>query len=92
MEIERDDAEQRVADGDARAGPKLKPPPRTCPHFEFVFMTTGGVLDSAGISQIRAHTTRELHETRRRRKTDQVRTVRASFPARPAGSFQFFGG
>ncbi|EXJ69871.1 uncharacterized protein A1O5_06944 [Cladophialophora psammophila CBS 110553] len=33
--------------------------------FEFVLMGADGALDKAGISQIRAHTTRELHRTRR---------------------------
>ncbi|OAL38004.1 hypothetical protein AYO20_02837 [Fonsecaea nubica] len=38
--------------------------------FEFVLMGADGALDKAGISQIRAHTTRELHRTRR--QTGQV--------------------
>ena len=38
--------------------------------FEFVLMGPDGGLDKAGISQIRAHTTRELHKTRR--QTGQV--------------------
>lgn len=38
--------------------------------FEFVLMGPKGGLDKAGISQIRAHTTRELHKTRR--QTGQV--------------------
>ncbi|KAK6375694.1 hypothetical protein LTS17_007516 [Exophiala oligosperma] len=33
--------------------------------FEFVLMAPNGGLDKSGISQIRAHTTRELHKTRR---------------------------
>lgn len=39
-------------------------------RFEFVLMGADGGLDKAGISQIRAHTTRELHKMRR--KTGQV--------------------
>ncbi|OAP64582.1 hypothetical protein AYL99_00554 [Fonsecaea erecta] len=38
--------------------------------FEFVLMGADGALNKAGISQIRAHTTRELHRTRR--QTGQV--------------------
>jgi hypothetical protein len=39
--------------------------------FEFVLMGSDGALSKKGISQIRAHTTRELHRTRR--ETGQVR-------------------
>lgn len=34
-------------------------------HFEFVMMASNGALDKGGISQIRAHTTREIHKSRR---------------------------
>lgn len=42
-------------------------PSRSSSKFEFVLMGAKGGLDSAGISQIRAHTTRELHKSRRKR-------------------------
>lgn len=52
-----------------------KPSPATgAGRFEFVLMRADGGLDKAGISQIRAHTTRELHKMRR--KTGQVRDCR----------------
>ncbi|OCT52447.1 hypothetical protein CLCR_10985 [Cladophialophora carrionii] len=39
--------------------------PLGAPEFEFVLMGSDGALNKKGISQIRAHTTRELHKTRR---------------------------
>lgn len=35
--------------------------------FEFILMGAKGGLDSGGLSQIRAHTTRELHKSRRKK-------------------------
>ena len=46
--------------------PKEKPV-MVAGEFEFVLMRADGGLDKAGISQIRAHTTRELHKSRRRK-------------------------
>lgn len=48
--------------------------------FEFVLMGADGALDKAGISQIRAHTTRELH--RSRRQNGQVRRLQRRMPPR----------
>ena len=42
-----------------------KKKPLVVSGFEFVLMGNKGALNKKGISQIRAHTTRELHRTRR---------------------------
>ena len=53
-------------DEDATNWAAAKKKPVVVSGFEFVLMGSDGALDKAGISQIRAHTTRELHKTRRK--------------------------
>ncbi|KIW68466.1 hypothetical protein PV04_04408 [Phialophora macrospora] len=51
--------------GDSVHGAAGKKKPLVVSGFEFVLMGSDGALNKKGISQIRAHTTRELHKTRR---------------------------
>ena len=58
-------------DEDGSCHELVKKKPLVVSGFEFVLMGSDGALSKKGISQIRAHTTRELHRTRR--ENGQVR-------------------
>ncbi|KAJ9617266.1 hypothetical protein H2200_000987 [Cladophialophora chaetospira] len=72
-------ADDHAEDARRQNGEKKKP--LVVSGFEFVLMGSKGALNKKGISQIRAHTTRELHRTRR--ESGQAQTLERRRRNRP---------